>query len=428
MDFKPPSELKLTGNVGENWKKWSQKLNNYLVATEKVSKSKEVKTAVLLNLVGDEAVEVYNTFKFDKKGDETDFDIVIQKFEGYCVVKKNVVYERHKFFKCTRHEGQTLDTYLTNLKTLAANCEFETQEEPLIRDQLILNVGDAELQERILVNMGLASSSKSLDSVVDFIRVNEISKEQVKTIQNQNTTSVDSIYGKKSSFNVEKNRKFKSQSNEVYECKKCGTQHAYGQCPAYGKRCHKCNKLHHFVVGCKFKVNTIQNNNESEDDGDFVMDCDKPKFVKESIKLNIGAISNKNVAVDMINRSREWNEKIHINNLPVNFKLDCGAECNVLPANVAKKLGITRLRSTNATLEMFGGFYIKPIGIVNIQCKVNERSSFQNFYVVKEANTKPLLGLIACEYLGLIKRVYALDQSNFQEKNWDVFNPIPANL
>lgn len=63
MDTRIPSELIITGNLELNWLNWKQKFRNYLLATEKTSKSDEIKIAIFLTLNGDKGVKIYNTFK-----------------------------------------------------------------------------------------------------------------------------------------------------------------------------------------------------------------------------------------------------------------------------------------------------------------------------------------------------------------------------
>lgn len=140
----------LTGNVAENWTKWYQKFNNFLIATEKSTKNDTTKIAILLNLLGDEGVSVFNTFRFADDAEAKKFDIVIAKFKEHCVPRKNVVFERFKFFSCSQLEDQTVDVYLTQLKTLAAACEFGVQEDSLIRDRIVLALHVKALQERLL--------------------------------------------------------------------------------------------------------------------------------------------------------------------------------------------------------------------------------------------------------------------------------------
>ncbi|GFS99976.1 transposon Tf2-9 polyprotein [Trichonephila clavipes] len=46
--------------------------------------------------------------------------------------------------------GQAIETYVTQLKTLASTCEFAEQENGLIRDRIVLGIKDSGLQERLL--------------------------------------------------------------------------------------------------------------------------------------------------------------------------------------------------------------------------------------------------------------------------------------
>ena len=62
--FKPLGEMRFAiGNVADNWKRWVQKFNNFMLASEKNSKPETSKITILLNLLGDEGVTLYNTFK-----------------------------------------------------------------------------------------------------------------------------------------------------------------------------------------------------------------------------------------------------------------------------------------------------------------------------------------------------------------------------
>jgi len=60
---------------------------------------------------------------------------------------------------------------------------------------------------------------------------------------------------------------------KTFDCWKCGTNHSYRQCPAYGKRCRKCNRYNHYEKNCKNRSINKQvaqidiNGQNDEDDG-----------------------------------------------------------------------------------------------------------------------------------------------------------------
>ncbi|KAK9686357.1 hypothetical protein QE152_g37237 [Popillia japonica] len=63
MDVKLPAVLKLEGNLSENFRKFKQNFEIYLIASGKDKATEQVKVALLLNAIGKDAVEIFNTFK-----------------------------------------------------------------------------------------------------------------------------------------------------------------------------------------------------------------------------------------------------------------------------------------------------------------------------------------------------------------------------
>ncbi|UYV84166.1 K02A2.6-like [Cordylochernes scorpioides] len=173
-----PSELALHGNVAENWRRFKQRLMLYLEATEKATKPDKLKVAILLNFIGEEDLEVFNTFHL-KEDEAENFDLVINKFDDFCEPKKNVIFERFKFFSATQKDGESIDSFITELKGLSTSCEFESQKDSLIRDRIVYGIQDKALQERLLREPNL-----TLLKAIEMCKTDEISKQQIKIMQN----------------------------------------------------------------------------------------------------------------------------------------------------------------------------------------------------------------------------------------------------
>ncbi|GBM32805.1 hypothetical protein AVEN_216514-1 [Araneus ventricosus] len=170
--FRPPGAINFSySNLADTWNRWTQKLKNYLIASEKGKKPDGVKIAILLNLLGDEGTDIFNTFKSENGKSIEKFDDVLEMFTNYCIPRRNVVFERFKFFSCSQQEGQQVDNYLTELKTLASTCDFGDQEEGLIRDRVVLGIRDMSLQERLL-----RESDLTLKKAAEFLRASEARK------------------------------------------------------------------------------------------------------------------------------------------------------------------------------------------------------------------------------------------------------------
>ena len=94
--FHKPSALSFDGNTSENWRRFQQQYDIYLIASGSEKKDDTVKIAILLNFAGEDAIEVFNTFQFPE-GDEKKLAEVFEQFERYCNPRKNVVFERYQY-------------------------------------------------------------------------------------------------------------------------------------------------------------------------------------------------------------------------------------------------------------------------------------------------------------------------------------------
>ncbi|XP_039292082.1 uncharacterized protein LOC120353235 [Nilaparvata lugens] len=151
MAFKPPSALAITDNVANDWVNFKDRFSLFLTATETENKLDQIKVAQFLNVIGEEAYDIFKNFKLGPL-DSIKYSAVIKAIDDYFLPKRNIVYQRFLFFKRSQKPGETFSNFLTDLKKLAHTCEFGDQEESLIRDRLVLSLSsnDELLQERLL--------------------------------------------------------------------------------------------------------------------------------------------------------------------------------------------------------------------------------------------------------------------------------------
>ncbi|GBO41607.1 Transposon Ty3-G Gag-Pol polyprotein [Araneus ventricosus] len=401
----PPRGLNFNGNMADNWRRFKQLFEIYLIASGNEAKSSEVKVAILLNAAGEEAVEVFNTFNLSAE-DRKDFDKVVNHFEKFTTPKRNVVVERFIFNQRCQEEGETFDVFVMDLKKLVKSCEFGDQSDSVVRDRIVLGVGDASLQERML-----RESDLSLERAIDLGKTAELSKIRAQTVQGQNVDFVGRRSGaqkplssreanwsnkdgtvNKSCQNGEKARMFSS-------CWKCNRKHVKGKCPAYGKRCHSCNNLNHFSVVCRYKDVKDVVVDESEDNGDYYVNS-----------INVHHIVK---CIESASTLKEWNKTLIIEGQPVTLKLDTGAEVNVLPLSIFNLFkSQSKMRKCNVVLKAFGGATIKPVGSISLNCSVDNLNCVIDFIIVANPQVRPLLGINECVKLDLIHFVNDIEIPN----------------
>ena len=121
---------------------------------------------------------------------------------------------------------------------------------------------------------------------------------------------------------------------------------------------------------------------------------------------------------------------INISNKSVKFKLDTGAEANIMPKSLFSKLKDVKLRPTHTKLTTFSDTSIKPLGKTTVMCsevKQNDNNQSLDFYVM-DFQCTPLLGLSACQSLKLVQKVESIDNNITHESLCKDYNHLFQGL
>ena len=93
----------------------------------------------------------------------------MEKFDAFCNPRKNTVYERYVFFSRNQENGESIDHYVTVLKTMSDTCEFGELRESLIRDRVVFGIQDNSVRERLLRDHEL-----TLQTAIEKVRSAEL--------------------------------------------------------------------------------------------------------------------------------------------------------------------------------------------------------------------------------------------------------------
>ena len=366
--FKPPSTLSLEGNVADNWRKWKQRFQLYMEASGSMKKPEKQHVAIFLHLIGDDALEIYNTFSLSPAKEK--LDVLFRKFEEYCNPRRNITFERHKFFTCVQQPTENIDQYVTELRTRASTCEFGELCESLIRDRIVCGISCNTLREKLLQETDL-----DLQKAIDMCRASEFSKRQTKSITEE-PKNVDYVNKKAASRKFPPKAHGKNKPGPTTACKRCGTVHGPRECPAFGKLCHKCKNRNHFASQCLSKnVHLVESDQQPRVEPD----------IEEFEELFVGQVQKDG-------HDNEWTATLQVNDNKVQFKLDTGAQANVIPKHVFNSLkGTPQLRPTKAKLTGFNGSEIPVVGVARMTCKYKDKMIDSDFFVVEAEGNHPYL-------------------------------------
>ncbi|UYV79663.1 K02A2.6-like, partial [Cordylochernes scorpioides] len=280
-------------------------------------------------------------------------------------------------------EGQGITEFVTELKQLAQECEFEELAESLIRDRFIIGMIDQEVKKKLLEDPQLTlPKAISVATIAESVCLQIASWEEKQVM----IEKINKNTWEKNRSRVEKAKAGPSIANPRNECKWGGQQHTYGNCPAYRKTCNACGKLNHFAAVCRTKRirNLI-----AENEGD------------ESFE---GGINVNKVLVKTV-RSDKWSAVISINGNKTSEHLDTGAQINVLPQKVislwpAKPI----IKPTSLKAYAYGHSELPIVGKCEVLCQYGEKKSLCEF-IIADVDAQTLITGDTCEKLEILKRI-----------------------
>jgi hypothetical protein len=172
------------------------------------------------------------------------------------------------------------------------------------------------------------------------------------------------------------------KSTDRKKCRFCAKEHVMNKekCPAYGKRCTACNGWNHFHIVCKKAKGGVHAVNETDEEYEYV-DC-----------ITVGAVQG--------DCPRQVYALMEVKGRSIKLQVDTGATVNLIPKS---QVGNVKIEPHTKTLRMWNKTEKKPLGECRLRV-VNPRTGdkYKVRFTVVDGDYTPLLGINACERMGLV--------------------------
>ena len=156
-------------NVAANGKKFKRAWDNYAVVVRLQQFDEEYKTANFLSAIGEEALEIYEGMTFNPHENSKVLDSVAQKLAEYCIGQTNETFERYVFNSRSQKEEESIDHYVSALRTLAKSCNFcQCLHDSLISDRIVFGIKEPALRKKLLQERQL-----TLEKAIDICKSGE---------------------------------------------------------------------------------------------------------------------------------------------------------------------------------------------------------------------------------------------------------------
>lgn len=196
--FRRPDPVVFDENVAENWRVFEREYDIFIAAAH-YDKPARTRAYILLNIAGAEAIErersfVYAAEVLDADGQVTtpaesreDPECLKRKFREICTPQSNRTMERHKFHSRNQKQGETIESFISDLRIKAKTCQFGELTDELICDKIVCGITSDYLRKTLL-----RDSELTLAKAISVCRIHEMTEESSKTLAAQ-ATSVDAV-------------------------------------------------------------------------------------------------------------------------------------------------------------------------------------------------------------------------------------------
>lgn len=228
-------------NEKESWKKFLRRFQIAVIGKTFLNKDEDLegeekerveshrKGAMLLNCIGEQGMEIFDTFGVEVTNIQ--YEDLERRFEEFFTRRENKILLRHRMLVCEQKDEEDVTGFIERVTKMAGQCQFGALKEDMIMQVVIKGMKDDKLRNDLLVKADL-----TLDEL----------KATCLRYESADRTAMEL-----------KDRKFRDgeveQASEEGRCFRCRqTGHFARECPQEPS-CYSCGERGHMSVACPTK-------------------------------------------------------------------------------------------------------------------------------------------------------------------------------
>ena len=225
-------------NQLEDWRSYTERLQNYFIANDIKSEAKQ--RAILLSVCGPRTYKLIRSLLSPQEPKDVSFADIVKQMTDHYQPKPSIIVQRFKFHSRSRKQGESVATYIAELKRLAEDCEFGEFLKQMLRDRIVCGINDPRIQRRLLAERELTYQSAF-----------ELAQSMETADQNTNDLQAPSRSEPRSRQDDFHYIPRAGNQTPRYVCYRCGGNHKAPDCKYKDAICKNCSKKGHLAKVCR---------------------------------------------------------------------------------------------------------------------------------------------------------------------------------
>ena len=365
----------------EEWPQYVERLGHFFLANGIENADK--KRAVFLSVVGPATYKTLrNLVSPAKPGDKT-YDELVEVLAKHYKPTPSEIVERFKFHSRFRKAGESVATFVAELRCLSEFCNFGKSLQDMIRDRLVCGINDEAIQKQLLSKPKL-----TYEQAVELALSLERAAQNIQDLKTRkegsghNQPRQQEVHGVSSTGSP--------VGSTGLTCYRCGNKgHTVAKCRVSKDMvCNKCGKLGYLQRACRGKKKGTQQPRTGKWNKTQTVCQVQEGTESEPEEETLCHVRSKNST-----SSPPIEVEVKVDDCLITMEVDTGASMSLMPVSTFKTLWPRRgLQQSDVRLRTYSKNPIPVVGSCVVVVEYNGQTASQMLLVIVEGSGPTLMG------------------------------------
>ncbi|XP_063627468.1 uncharacterized protein K02A2.6-like [Cydia splendana] len=398
----------------DDWALYVDRLEQYFIVN---SVTDALKVPTLITVMGSASYELLVTLCTPDKPSTKKFEVLKELMTNHLQPKRSIMAERYKFRQRIQKKGESLAVYVADLKKMTQYCDFKTELENNLRDQLVCGIADDTIRQRLFVEdaltfakawkLAVAMEAAEKDAAAVDSRTRGTSKEVVEVLYASASGSGARRQGSSGTWRSNGATQVAGRSKaapqawggraqakqapvagaasagaprarEQGQCRVCGGNHDAATCKFRVYSCRVCMQQGHLKKMCPrlqtgARVHALDANEEDEEE------------LLNEVQFNA-------LSVGSLSRYKPFMMTLDVNGIGLEMEVDSGSAISCISLECYQKLfNNLPILTPNLLVNFYAGGSLRPVGRITPIVKYKNKEMSLDLFVI-DGGKNPLLG------------------------------------